>query len=281
MNVSVIIVNYNSEKVLKNCLISLLKYSFYLSGVMVVDNNSSDDGVAMVRNNFSEVKLLINRENQGFSRANNLAAGNSHGELLFFLNPDTLIQEDIFKPVIEAFKGNNRLAIVAPGLVLPDGSSQPWACGHKGEIFHLIKNKIFSQFPSTQAPSPRLPDYPIPDYPITQSLTWVSGAALFVRRNVFRDVGGFDEKFFMYFEDRDFCQRVKKMGYEIEVMPEIKVVHLGGKSLTDNKNRKKLYYQSQSYYWQKKYGLFISLFLRLARWPYKLYICFSTTSSDF
>lgn len=238
MDVSVIIVNYNNSQVLKNCLTAFSKYKPYLKEVIVIDNDSSDDSVVMIRNNFPEIKLLINQENQGFARASNLAAAAGQGELLFFLNPDTLIQEDIFKPVIGAFEKNNQLAVLAPKLVLPDGREQPWASGRD----------------------------------------WVSGAALFIRKNIFEKTRGFDENFFMYFEDRDFCRRVKKIGWEIKVMPEIKVVHLGGQSWPDKKSGKRIYYQSQSYYWRKKYGLLISLFLRMVRWPYKIKVLYFLAS---
>jgi len=261
MDISVIIVNYNTSRVFKNCLNSIWKYkNDYQLEVIVVDNNSFDDSVVMIRKDFPEVKLLINHENQGFARANNLAARIADSEILFFLNPDTLIQENIFQKIIEIFEANPRVGIVAPQLVVPDSSPQPWAYGKEEGLWQLVKNKFKNNLPT---------------YQLTNLLTkadWVSGAALIVRRDVFEKVGGFDENFFMYFEDRDLCYRVRQLGYKIIVLPEIKVVHFGGKSLTKNKERKKLYYQSQSYYWRKHYGLAVSLLLRLIRWPYKFYI---------
>ncbi|MDD4996226.1 MAG: glycosyltransferase family 2 protein [Patescibacteria group bacterium] len=231
MNISLIIVNYNAKKSLQNCLNSLRPYWSYLKEVIVIDNHSSDDSATMIKNNFSEIKLLINNKNFGFGAANNQGAKIAQGETLFFLNPDTLIQEDIFNPVVKVFLEDKKLGVVAPQLVLPDGRPQPWASGKD----------------------------------------WLSGAALFVRKKVFERLGGFDENFFMYFEDRDFCRRAKKIGYGMKILSEIKVIHFGGQSLPDNKTRKRLYYQAQSYYWQKHYGWFISLFLGLVRWLYLIF----------
>lgn len=265
MKFSIIIVNYNAKNLLKDCLNSILKYkNNYQLEIIVVDNDSSGSGLEIIKNEFSEIKLIINQENLGFAKANNLGAKNSCGDLLFFLNPDTLLKEDIFKRTVDVFESNPKVGIVAPQLVLPNGQLQPWSCGYEQKIRYLIKNKFCQNFRRS----------PVPDYPIARlpdCPTWVSGAALIVRKDVFGKVGGFDENFFMYFEDRDLCQRVRKIGYEIKILLEIKIIHFGGKSLASNKSRKKLYYQSQSYYWRKHYGLAVSLLLRLIRWPYKFY----------
>ena len=127
------------------------------------------------------------------------------------------------------------------------------------KFWQLVKNKFYpvsvSSFKS----------------PGNQSLMWVSGAAMAIRREIFEETGGFDEKFFMYFEDKDLCYRVKELEYKIVINNEIKVIHFGGKSLKENKERKKLYYKSQNYYWRKHYSLGSFILMLFIRWPYKFY----------
>jgi len=234
MDVSIIIVNHNSGKFLRDCLNSILSSNRTEGGtreIIVVDNASLRDDFVLLRRDFPDVRFIFNKENQGFGRANNLAAKEASGDLLFFLNPDTLVQEDVFNQAVKFFKDNAKLGVLAPALVLPDGRLQPWSGGRD----------------------------------------WVSGAALFIRRKIFNEIGGFDEKFFLYFEDKDLCRRIEKQGWEIKTMSGIKVTHFGGRSWPDKKAIKKIYYCSQSYYWRKHYGLLASLFLNLIRWPYKIW----------
>jgi GT2 family glycosyltransferase len=270
MDLSIIIVNYNTENWLKGCLESIFRYFRDVNlEIIIVDNSSVDESVKFIRENFPQIKLIQNKKNSGFGAANNQGAKIAQGEILFFLNPDTLIKENIFQKIIETFKKDSKIGIIAPQLILPDNSPQPWAYGKEQGIWQLIKSKIYKTF--TQ----------LPKYPTAQSsgVDWVSGAALAIRRDIFEKIGGFDEKFFMYFEDRDLCQRVRKIGYKVIVLPEIKVIHFGGRSLAEDKQRKKLYYQSQNYYWQKHYGWFKSILMRLIRWPYKFGARFRLTKS--
>ncbi|MBL7141888.1 glycosyltransferase family 2 protein [Patescibacteria group bacterium] len=265
MDFSIIIVSYNTKDFLRKCLFSVSQQLIDLSKVIVVDNYSADRTSAMIKKDFPLVRLIINKKNVGFAAACNQGAKIAQAEILFFLNPDTLIQENIFPKIIKAFARDSKVGIVAPRLVLPDGLPQPWAYGEEQGLWRLVKNKfcpVSTQSPGNQSPSTQVPKYP----------AWVSGAALFIRRDVFKKVGGFDENFFMYFEDRDLCWRVRSAGCKIAVLLDTKVVHFGGRSLTANRSRKRLYYQSQNYYWRKHYGLFKALLMRLIRWPYKFFI---------
>lgn len=260
MSLSIIMINYNTKDLLINCLNSIFnnfKNNSY--EVIVVDNASSDGSAEFIKNSLPSIFLIENEENKGFGQANNQAAKISTGDILFFLNPDTLIKENIFQKIIDIFEKNPSIGIVAPRLILPDGQLQPWAYGYEEGPLELIRNKF------KKAPL----NYKQNDLPFEAD--WVSGAALAIKRDVFNKIEGFDTNFFMYFEDRDLCYRVKKIGYKILVLPEIKVIHFGGKSLTKNKERKKIYYQAQNYYWKKHYGYLKSIFWRLVRWPYKIY----------
>ena len=248
MKLSIIILNYNSWKFLDQCLSSLAQFiNNNEEEVVVIDNNSKDIALFDYQKKYPFIDLISLKQNLGFAGANNMAVKRAKGEVLLFLNPDIIVSNNIFSVLIDAFTNYLNVGIFAPKLVLPDGQPQPWAYGRT-----INKHQDRG--------------------PIGQEVDWVSGAALAIRRSVFEKVGGFDEKFFMYFEDQDLCERVRKTGQQIIILPEQKVVHFGGQSLKTLQKRKELYYQSQNYYWRKKYGAFASLLLRLILWPYKSYI---------
>ena len=246
---SIIIVSYNTKDFLEKCLGSIFHQSDNKDlEVIVVDNGSKDDSCETIKNRFLQVKLIENKENLGFGRANNQGAKIARSDYLFFLNPDTLIKDNIFPKIIEVFKNDSQTGVVSPLLILDNGEIQPWAYGQEENLSQLIKRKIKKD--------------------LSKTIDWVSGAALVIRADIFRKIGGFDEKFFAYFEDRDLFLGVRKIGYKIMVLPEVKVIHFGGKSLISDKKRKKLYYQSQNYFWHKHYGLLKSICLRFFRLPY-------------
>ncbi|MFA5050712.1 MAG: glycosyltransferase family 2 protein [Patescibacteria group bacterium] len=258
---SIIIVSYNSKNWLEDCLRSILKYLADIKlEIIVIDNNSTDESKRFIREKFPTIKLIENDKNSGFGQANNQAAKIAQGDILFFLNPDTLIQENIFQKIINAFEQDSEIGIVAPQLVLPDNSLQPWAYGKEEGIMGIIKNKLKNNLLAYQLAN------------LFTDVDWVSGAALAIRRDIFEKINGFDEKFFMYFEDRDLCLRTKKLDYKIAVLPDAKVIHFGGKSSGGDKQRKKLYYQSQDYFWQKHYGFLRSILMRSVRCLYKFLV---------
>ena len=262
MDLSVIIVNYNTKNLIKNCLKSIfqaldgLRYE-----IIIIDNASTDGSAKLIKKRFPDVCLIKNKKNSGFARACNQGAKIARGKILFFLNPDSQVRNKIFSKVFNFLRENPRVAIVSPLILSSDYSVQPFSFGKETGFFQTIKNKFNKKSLKTN------------NYPgESLEVDWVSGAALTIRRDIFEKIGGFDEKFFMYFEDRDLCWRVRNLGYKIVILANAKIVHLGGRSLVSHKTRKRLYYQSQNYYWQKHHGLFRGWLMRLLRWPYKFYI---------
>jgi hypothetical protein len=246
---SIIIVNFNTKDLTADCLDSVFSK---LSGdfeVIVADNNSSDGSVDYLNGRYgSRIKIISNRENLGFGRANNTAAKIAAGEYLFFLNSDTIIPEDIL-PQLKICFGLPRVAVAAPSLVLPGGGIQKNSFGKFPNLFNTLLGKLIGNIGEAKA-------------------EWVSGAALAIRKSVFDKIGGFDEKYFMYFEDIDLCYQAAELGYEIKIAPDARVIHLGGKSIKDRSVRKNFYYQSQDYFFLKHYGSFSVFLLKLARTPY-------------
>ena len=252
---SIIIINYNTKNLLRACLSSVLAYNFNNAEIIVVDNNSQDESVEMLQSEFADkIKLIVNQTNFGFGAANNQAAKVAQSKYLFFLNSDTLMWEDILPRLFGFLETYQQVGIISPQLLLEDDTMQLYAYGK----FPTISNSIFKRLNKIKETGE---DY-LP-------VDWVSGAALIIRRELFAKLSGFDEKFFMYFEDMDLCQRVKDAGYQVMVSKPDKLVHLGGKSLAQHAQRKRYYYQSQRYFYRKHYGRPREWLMRFLRLPYK------------
>ncbi|MFA6194664.1 MAG: glycosyltransferase family 2 protein [Patescibacteria group bacterium] len=254
--ISFIIVNFNTAEITKDCISSLLSNTSDKDReIIIIDNASVDDSPAILNAAFGgAIKLISNQNNLGFATANNIGARAAKGDILFFLNSDTIVGSDIIGPIIKALD-NQKLGIVAPVLLLADGQKQPFAYGRFPRLASVIFNKVLAFDCSRIAGQLKLVD-------------WVSGAALAIRKSVFEKIGGWDERFFLYFEDVDFCWRAKQRGFEIAVLESISIVHLGGRSLVKSRERKKQYYLAQEYFFRKNYGAVSANILKIMRWPY-------------
>lgn len=222
--------------------------------IILIDNNSGGDDCKYLSEKFNHrIRLVCNQENIGFGRANNQGAAIATGEYLFFLNSDTVLEGGALKELVDFFNSRSDIGILAPKLLLADGRDQPFA---------------FGDYPTFKSVLSRRKSLEYRKMPF--AVDWVSGAAFIIKKELFEKAGGFDENFFMYFEDIDLCKRVKVMGYSNMIMPSASLFHLGGKS-TGNFSRKKMYYKSQAFYFKKHFGLCSMLILKLIRWPYKIY----------
>jgi len=256
MRFSIIIINYKTSELIKDCLETIFLNFSNIFEVIVIDNNSKDGSAEMLKNDFGDkIKIIINKENKGFGSANNQGAKLAKGEYLFFLNSDTVIKNNILIEFYKFLSENKNIGVAAPKLFLKDGNEQPFAFGGYPKILNLILEKFKAR-------------------PIYQNIPfevdWVSGAALIIKREIFEKIGGFDENFFMYFEDIDLCKRVKELGYKIVVNPKISLTHLCGSSIKFFKKRKNYYYKSQDYFYKKYYSAFALYFMKVIRWPYKI-----------
>ena len=257
MKFSIIIVNYNTKELLENCIVSLmenLNKNDY--EIIIVDNNSTDGSVEMLEKEFSQkVKIIKNKNNIGFGAANNQGSKLAKEKYLFFLNSDTLVKYNIFNEIKDEFESNGDYGVIAPKLILENGEEQSFAYGNFPTLTSLMKEKIFKSIKQTEK---------------KVETDWVSGAAMIVRKRLYDKVGGFDEKFFMYFEDIDLCKKIRNLGNKIVVQKNISLIHLGGKSINKNKERKKVYYESQNYFFKKYYGLINMYIMKLIRLPFRL-----------
>jgi GT2 family glycosyltransferase len=238
--VSVVIVNYRSERNLEKCVASLCRWSDIKKAEIIVVNNDSEESLAEIRKAGTRIKIINTPKNLGFGGANNLGVKNSEGEFIFFLNPDAKILKGRFRDIQEEFKKYDRLGIVGGRLFEKDGKIQAWSAGKKVTFLGILLNnlgfsrdkKIWKSFRKTEA-------------------CWVAATALFIRRDFFEKIGGFDENIFMYFEDIDLCMRAREQGFKVLFYPRFQVLHLGGQSYGSKRQQKKHYYDSQEYYFKK------------------------------
>ncbi len=229
--ISVIVVNYNVEFFLEQCLNSVKKALENVSGeVFVVDNNSIDGSVEMVRLKFPEINLIANKDNRGFSKANNQAIEISQGDYILLLNPDTVVEEDTFLKVI-SFMDNHPDAgglgvrmLDGKGVFLPEskrGLPTPTVAFYK--IFGLSKlfpkSKKFGQYHLGHLNELE-----------TNEVDILSGAFMLMRKEALNKVGLLDETFFMYGEDVDLSYRIQKGGYKNYYFPETRIIHYKGES---------------------------------------------------
>jgi GT2 family glycosyltransferase len=226
LDCSIIIVNWNVCALLRRCLASVpeaagpdVRYE-----VIVVDNASHDDSVAMVRAEFPQVRLLANPTNRGFSGGNNDGIRLSRGRTLLLLNPDTEMQPGALAALLATLDGAPDVGMVGPRLLNSDGSTQP-----SRRRFPTLATALLESTPL----QPYFPDHPLlrryylADQPEDQEhdVDWITGACMLVRRSVIEQVGGFDEGYFMYSEELDLCRRIKRAGWRIVYQPAAVVIH--------------------------------------------------------
>jgi len=232
MKLSVIIVNYNVKYFLEVCLHSVLRAIKGIDAeIIVVDNNSKDDSCRMVKEKYPSVILIENKENTGFSRANNQAVAIARGEYLLFLNPDTVMPEDFFSKSLAYMDAHPEAGALGPKLIDGKGQFAPDAKKSFPSItVALFKttgiNKLFPK-------SPYFNKY----YAVhigeneTAPVEVLSGCCMLVRTKVIKEIGGaFDEDYFMYCEDVDLCYRIQKAGYKNIYFPEAILIHYKGES---------------------------------------------------
>ncbi len=255
MKLSIIIVNYNVRYFLEQALLSVRRACAGLDAeVWVVDNNSVDDSVPMVREKFPEVRLIANEGNPGFSIANNQAIRQSAGAYVLLLNPDTVVEEDTFQKCIEfmdAHPGAGGLGvrmIDGSGAFLPEskrGFPSPWVafCKTVGLSRLSPKSRLFNHYHLGY-----LGEWE------TNEVEVLAGAFMFMRRSVLEEIGLLDEAFFMYGEDIDLSYRIIQGGYKNYYFPETTIIHYKGESTKKGSlNYVKAFYQAMIIFARKHF----------------------------
>ena len=231
MELSIIIVNWNSTEYLRMCLLSIYSEARAISfEVIVIDNCSRDESCSdLIKSCFPNVMLHRSNTNLGFAKACNYGAQLSSGKLLLFLNPDTEIHNDVFGRMRDGFLLADRVGAVGARLLNTDGSLQMSSI----QAYPTILNQILdSEFLRRKWPRSNLWGisalFNSSKYP--QRVSAISGACLMISREAFDEVKGFDERYFMYVEDLDICQRLSHKGFALLYLGDCEVTHHGGKS---------------------------------------------------
>lgn len=196
--------------------------------VIVVDAASSDGSAEMVRAEFPGVKLVESDENLGYTRGNNLGLRAATGRYVLILNPDTEVVGDALSQILAYMDAHPRVGVLGPQLLYPDGDIQ----STRRRFPSLATGFFESTWFQPLAPRRLLDHYFARDLPDDQiaEVDWVVGAALLVRRETYEQVGGFDESFFMYSEEMDWCRRMKTAGWQVVYFPPARIVHHEAKS---------------------------------------------------
>jgi len=263
MNVSVILVNYNSAVLLRQCLKSIYEQTKGISfEVIVVDNASSDNSRQIVHSEFSTVQLIESSVNLGFSRGNNLGASVAKGTYLLFLNTDTILFENSIKLLAEFLDEHPEVGAVGPKVLFEDRYFQ-LSAGRLPNLFGEFIDKIvyFLARRWRKVMCPMLERW----HNTIKAVGWLTGACFMVRQKAFLQVNGFDEELFMYFEDKDLCKRINSSGWQIIYYPLTSIIHLlaGSSSNVDKQKINELYRTSQLYYYCKHLGRLQSEIVRL------------------
>ncbi len=231
ITLSVIIVSYNVKPYLEQALHSIFKaLDSVHAEVFVVDNGSGDGSVALVKNKFPQVRLIQNRENVGFAKANNQALKMAKGKAVCLVNPDTLMREDTFHTCLKYLNEHREVGMVGCKILNPDGSLQlscrrsfptPWVAFTKviGLSSLFPKSRLFGRYNLTFLNSEE-----------TAEVEAISGSFMMVRRETIDQVGFLDERFFMYGEDLDWCYRIWQSKWKIVYFPGTQIIHYKGRS---------------------------------------------------
>lgn len=251
ITLSIIIVSWNTRKLLYDCLASVQKYPpVYDYEVWVVDNASSDGSAHMVEQEFPEVQLVRSRENLGFAGANNLAVHASDGRYILLLNPDTVVKPGALSALVQFMEENPEVGGAGSRLLNPDESLQP-SCHplptlskEVWRLFHLDKLRPYGVY-----------DMEKWDTAVPRQVDIVQGASFILRRTALEQVGLLDDSYFMYSEEVDLCYRLKQAEWPLYWIPQSRVIHYGGQStkLVASDMFIELY-RGKLHYFRKNYG---------------------------
>lgn len=269
MQLSVVILNYNVRYFLEQCVLSVQEAIAAIDAeIIVIDNNSSDESVLMMKEKFPDVKLIENKENFGFPKGNNIGVRQAKGKFICILNPDTVVAEDTFTKILAFAERQKNLGIVGCKLIdgtgefLPEskrGIPSPWVAFTK--IFGLYKvfpkSKLFNQYYAQHL-----------DENETGEVDILVGAFMLLKKELYEDLKGFDEDCFMYADDIDLSYRALQKQKANFYFHETTVLHYKGESTIKDEKYMKRFQEAMNFFYQKhfKKSLFFSFFIQIGTW---------------
>lgn len=230
MDVCISIVNYNTEKLIKDCLQSIISRKWRNNiKIFVLDNASSDGSAKMLKEEFPRINLIENKTNAGFGAGHNIIFKNRKTDYFLVINSDTLIENNSIDDMVDFMEENKACGIASckilgfDGKLQPNAGDLPFGISLISWLFNLETFRVKRSFHRNES------SY----YETAHEVGWVSGNFMMIRDTVFKKIGYFDEDYFMYFEDTDFCYRARRAGFKIMVNPKTYIKHLSGGSLDD------------------------------------------------
>ncbi|MCV9928252.1 glycosyltransferase family 2 protein [Flavobacterium sp. LS1R49] len=265
MQLSVIILNYNVRYFLEQCVLSVQEALKDIdSEIIVIDNNSPDDSCEMIRSRFPNIKLIENTENLGFPKGNNIGVSQAQGDYICILNPDTVVAEDTFTKVLAFAKEQQDLGIIGVNLIdgagnfLPEskrGVPTPWVAFTKiaGLYKYFPKSNYFNKYYAQHLSENQ-----------TGKVEILVGAFMIMKRDLYNEVGGFDEDCFMYSDDIDLSYMVLKKGKTNYYYAETTVIHYKGESTVKDEKYMKRFQSAMNFFYKKhfKVSFLFSLFMK-------------------
>jgi len=225
MTLSVIIVNYNTGSLTSACLESILKQGLpFKLDLIVVDNASSDESVSFLRSDFPEVKVIANETNDGFGAGVNIGLKEAKGDYQLILNPDVIVLPGALEDMVDYMEDNQEVGILGGKLVSPNGDLQ-YSCFRYYRPMTIVYRRTWL---GKMTRGKREIDHFLMkdfDHRTPRDVDWLMGSCLMVRDKVVNKIGGMDERFFMYFEDVDWCRRVWEVGWRVRYFPKARFSH--------------------------------------------------------
>lgn len=274
LDLSIAIISFNTKKLTIDCIRSVLKYSKLIDYEIVVVDNDSEDGSVEAIQRLSRTRVIVNKDNRGFAKANNQAFKIAKGRYFLLLNSDTVVHNNVLGEMVAWLDKHPKVGIASCALKNKDGSQQGTG-GYFPTLFKVfawmffledlpIVSRLIKPFHPMHSQSPfyKGEDF----FQKEKQMDWLTGAFLLVRSQIYKDVQGLDENYFMYTEEVDFCYKAKKKGWQVWYLPKWSITHFGGASATAELSLLseykgiKIFYSKYMPKWQL---LFVRVFLKL------------------
>lgn len=246
MDVSIIIVNWNTKRLLLECLSSVFKTINKLSfEIWLVDNASTDSSVEAVKQNYPDVKIIQNKKNLGFAAANNIALERMCGQYALLLNTDTILTSGAVENLFDFMEKNPTAGMACGQLLNQDGSKQNSIANFPGILSLLCNESLLQTLFPEKYPGKRR------EYKKPVEVDSCIGACLMVRKKAMDEVGLLDKRYFFFFEETDWAYRMKQTGWKIYFVPSAGIFHIQGQTVGHNAGSRIMFYRSRYIYFKK------------------------------
>ncbi|WP_313377235.1 glycosyltransferase family 2 protein [Chishuiella sp.] len=255
---SIIIVNYNTTQLVIDCVNSIYDNTKNINfEIIVVDNNSPDRSIENIKSIFPEIKLILSEKNAGFGAGNNLGNKHAIGKYLFLLNSDTLLLDNAVYEFFKFMQKTPNAGVCGGNLLTKELNPNFSFARFKPNFWLSISELFFNIYPRIRYKNELF-------YSLEKNIVkingFICGADYFVTKSIFDKVNGFDEDFFMYFEEVELSYRIENLGYKFYILPHVKIIHFdGGSQNINSKNKKKWIIDSKKMYYKKTNNKFYTI----------------------